>query len=196
MKASIGKQRAAFARTKGICIICGRPLSNDEGKWSPDHFIPRAIYKWVPSKRTQSLIESAGNIFVVHQWCNFDKDSALPTKQSISRMHASKDILDDMRELYKATEDSIVAYRAIKQSTLDSQGRRCKICGRRLTLNGATLRRIDNRKERTRENAMCLCRNCNRKAASTSQKERMLGNASKRKRNHRPRKRQTGRPTR
>lgn len=80
-KVSITKQREAYARTKGICVICGKPLTKDESKWSVDHFIPRAIYKWVKDEKTKELIESGKNTYVVHAHCNFAKDSTLPTNQ-------------------------------------------------------------------------------------------------------------------
>ncbi|MBR0410473.1 MAG: hypothetical protein IJI25_05660 [Eubacterium sp.] len=171
---SITKQREAYARVKGICIICGKKLSASESRWSVDHFIPRAIYKWVPDKKTKELIESVDNIFVVHPQCNFSKDSALPTNQAIKNMHAEKKVKDTMRDLYKEAEDSIVAYRAMKQSTLDGQKKRCAICGKQLSLNNATMRRINNHKGRNRENAMCLCDKCNIRAGSPGQKRRMI----------------------
>lgn len=179
MSVSIYRQRKAYARTKGICVICGKPISRDESAWSVDHFIPRAIYKWVPGIRIQRLIESGDNIFIVHPRCNYKKDSALPTNRLIKSMHADDEILDSMRALYKEAEEGVVAYRAIKQSTLDSQGRRCAICGRRISLNDSTMRRINNRRGRTKDNAMCLCNRCNAKAGSSWQKKRMVKRASK-----------------
>ena len=43
----------------------------------------------------------------------------------------------------KEVEDKVIRYRAIKQSTLDSQQKRCGNCGRKLSLGDAVLRRID-----------------------------------------------------
>lgn len=164
---AIAKQREAFAKTKGICVICGKKLREEEKYWSVDHFIPRAIYKWIPDIKTRELIESGKNIFIVHHQCNITKDSALPTKQSISDMHASDEIKADIRELFRATEKSVIAYRSIKQSILDNQNKKCAICDKELGLNEATLRRINNNLDRSRENAMCLCDNCNRKAGNS-----------------------------
>ena len=175
---SINKQREAYARTNGICVICGKPLSKDESKWSVDHFIPRAVYKWVQDDQTKNLIESSDNIFVVHPYCNYDKDSTLPTNQSINEMHAEKEVKDGMRELYKHTEESVRNYRAIKQSTLDAQDRKCALCGKRLSLSDATMRRISNKKGRNKENAMCLCDKCNVRAGSSIEKNKMVKRAS------------------
>lgn len=171
---SITKQREAYAKANGICVICGKKLSSDETKWSVDHFIPRAIYKWVPGKSMRELVESGQNIFVVHPHCNFSKDSALPTNQSINTMHVSGNVMQEIKELYKGTEESVIAYRAIKQSTLDMQERKCAICGKKIGLNNATLRRIDNHKGRKRENAMCLCDTCNRLAGNPWYKKKAV----------------------
>lgn len=164
---AISKQREAFNKTDGICVICGRKLREEEKYWSVDHFIPRAVYKWIPDVKTRELIESGKNIFIVHHQCNLDKDSALPTRQSINDMHADENIKNDIRELFRATEQSVIAYRSIKQSILDNQNKKCAICGKAVGFNEATLRRINNNLDRRRDNAMCLCDTCNRKAGNS-----------------------------
>ncbi len=172
---SITKQRIAYKKTNGICVICGKRLSADENTWSVDHFIPRAIYKWIKDdEEARSIIESEKNIFVVHSYCNFAKDSSLPTNRNIDSMHAPESVKNSVRELYRRTEESVNKYRAIKQSTIDSQGRKCAMCGKKLELNDATLRRIDNKRGRNRENAMCLCDECNRLAGNPNYKKRMV----------------------
>lgn len=96
---SKAKQREAYARTHGICVVCGKSLGGDESTWSADHFIPRAVYKWVPGKKLRTLIESADNIFITHPRCNLEKNSSVPTMASIGLMHADEDVLDGMRAL-------------------------------------------------------------------------------------------------
>ncbi len=176
---SITKQRAAYARNNGICVICGKKISPNEKEWSVDHYIPRAVYKWVPDKVSKDLIESQDNLFIVHQKCNFSKDSTLPTNQAISSMHANKEIKDKTLKLYNKTQDGVDTYRAIKQSTFDSQGKKCAVCGKKLTINDATLRRISNNKGRNRDNAMCVCERCNIKAGTTEQKRKMVKKITK-----------------
>ena len=176
---SITKQREAYARTNGKCIICGKTISKNEADWSVEHFVPRAIYKWVHDKNAEKIIESGDNIFIVHPRCNFKKDSSIPTNQLIKSMHADKKTKDEMRDLYKNLEDSVGSYRAIKQSTLSGQDNKCALCGKKLTFNDSTLRRINNRKGRNKSNAMCLCERCNKKASSTETKNNMVNKSAK-----------------
>lgn len=171
---SITKKREAYKKANGVCFICGKKLSKKESEWSVDHFIPRAVYKWAPNEKVQNRIESGDNIFIVHPECNYSKDSALPTNKSINAMYAKEAIKAGIKELYRESEQSLVKYKAVKQSTLASQDRKCALCGKNISLNTATLRRKDNRKPRCRENAMCLCENCNIKAGNAHYKRAMV----------------------
>lgn len=158
---SITKQRDAYAKTNGVCFICGKKMSSNENAWSVDHFIPRAVYKWVPNQQLHNLIESGDNIFVVHPKCNYNKDSALPTNKRIGAMHVEKTVKTEVKELYRIAEPSLVEYNAIKQSTWSSQDKKCALCGKQIPLNAATLRRKNNQIRRCRNNAICLCKTCN-----------------------------------
>ena len=171
---SIKKKRDAYNRVNGVCFICGKKLSNNEIEWSVDHFIPRAVCKWVPNAKLQSLIKSGENIFIVHPECNYSKDSSLPTNKRIETMHAQNAVKAEVKELYRVSEPSLVKYKAIKQSTWDSQDRKCALCGKRIPLDAATLRRKNNKKPRCRDNAMCLCKNCNVKAGNPHYKRVMV----------------------
>ena len=170
----IEMQRASYERTHGICVICGRPISRNESKWTVDHFIPRAVYKWVPDNKIKRITMSFHNLLIIHPHCNYNKGSVLPTNQMIDDLHAEEDVKQSLRTLYKKAESNIIRYRAIKQSTLDSQGRRCAVCGRRLPLNRAVMRRIDDTKVRERENAMCICEKCNLRACAAKRKGKMI----------------------
>lgn len=171
---SMTKKREAYARVNGICFICGKKLGDNENEWSVDHFIPRAVYKWVPNKELRSLIESEDNIFVVHPQCNYSKDSALPTNEKINSMHTQRVVKEGIKELYRVSAPSIAKYKAIKQSAWDVQDRKCAFCGKRIPLSAATLRRRDNNKSRNRDNAMCLCENCNVMAGNAHYKKKMV----------------------
>lgn len=171
---SATQKRDAYAKVNGICFICGQKLSNNEREWSVDHFIPRAVYKWVPNQELQSLIESENNIFVVHPKCNYSKDSELPTNKKINSMHAQEVVKNGIKELYKVSAPSIAEYNAIKQRAWDIQGQKCAFCGKKIPLNAATLRRRDNNKHRGRDNAMCLCDKCNVLAGNAHYKKKMV----------------------
>ena len=171
MTVAITRQREAYARMNGICVICGKRISEDETQWSVDHFIPRAIYKWVPNDATKKALESDDNLFVVHRRCNYKKCADLPSTDKIKNMHADEKTKDSMQNLYKNVESSVKAYRGIKQSTFDSQDRKCAACGKRIKLEDATLRRIDNHSGRVRDNAMCLCAECNLQACVSKKKK-------------------------
>lgn len=172
-------RRKAYARTHGRCAICGKPVSRNERQWSVEHFLPRAIYKWVPGKRIHDLIESSDNIFIVHRECNVDKGSDLPTKQMIENFGADAKTKRRMQRLRQEAQADIDAYRAMKQSVLERQGRRCAGCGRPISFGDATMRRIDSDGERTKENAMCLCERCNRKTTGGSRRDGMAERAER-----------------
>ena len=173
---SISRQRQAYAKTNGICVICGKPIKNDPSDWSVDHFVPQAVSKWSKNPKLQGKIGGEDNLFVVHPSCNYKKDSALPTNQSIRALHADKDIKDELKELYKSVETDVAQYRSMKQRVLALQNYRCKTCGKKITLNSCTLRRINNDKSRIAENAMCMCSACNIKAGSETEKAKLLCN--------------------
>ncbi len=171
----------AYNRTNGICFICGKPLPSDEKEWSVDHFIPQAIYKWTKDKEAKELIRSNENLFIVHPKCNYSKDSALPTKKAISQIKAGQDVKKKLNKLYSQVQENVDEYRSIKQKTFAAQDSKCAICGKKLKIENSTLRRINNNKGRNVQNAMCLCINCNTRAGSSSQKNKMTGKAQDKK---------------
>ena len=172
-------QRASYERTKGICVICGKPLSRYESKWTVDHFIPRAVYKWVPDKKIKRITMNRDNLLIVHGRCNLNKGSVLPTNRMIDEMYAEEDVKESLRRLYKKAEENIIRYRAIKQSTLDSQDKRCAACGRRISLNHSVMRRVDDSQPRSRENAMCMCEKCNIRACAAKRKGKTIRSRKK-----------------
>ena len=145
-------------------MICGKKVTHDENRWSVDHFIPRAVYKWIPDERLKTRLESVENVFVVHEGCNFDKDSLIFTVSEIKKLKVDAIVRDDLYKLYKDSEESINEYRSMKQRTLDLQKRKCAFCEMDLLFKDATMRRIDRKNKRTKDNAMCVCSRCNLKA--------------------------------
>lgn len=179
MVLSQNKKQLIYEKTNGICIICNQSIDNDPAQWSVEHYIPRAIYKWVPNGELEAQLESPANLFIVHHHCNFKKDCALPNIKKINALQLNDTTKTELRNLYRSVADSIAQYTAIKQSTWDTQHRKCHFCHRPIRLNWTTLRRIDNHLPRIRSNAMCLCFYCSVKAGNPHYKKRMVQNQQK-----------------
>lgn len=174
MASSFKKKSFIYQKTNGICIICNHHITHDPVQWSLEHYIPRAIYKWLPNQELESKIESFANLFIVHHDCNFKKDCALPNLRKINELKLNDNIKNELLNLYASVSDSVAQYTAIKQSTWDSQHRKCYFCHRNTEFNFATLRRINNTLPRIRSNAMCLCFPCSVKAGNPNYKKRMV----------------------
>lgn len=157
-----------YYKTDGICVICGKPVGHTR-PWSLEHYIPRAIYKWVFDPILAQKIESFANLFIVHPACNFHKDSALPTTHRIQAMHAPLPVIREVETLYEDIKPFVVRYRVLKQRIWESQQKQCYFCHKTLTFSQAILRRKHTDKPRTEHNAMCLCSKCSRNLGSPKQ---------------------------
>lgn len=167
------RRQQAYQNSNGICILCNQPILSHE-KWSVEHFIPRAIYKWIQKPEVELQVESAANLFAVHMDCNLKKDAEIPTVNTINSLNVSQTIKDELLLVYREIYDSIEQYRSMKQSVWAKQECSCAFCKKRIRLVKATLRRINNQLERTRENAMCLCFHCSLKASHPEYKKKMV----------------------
>ena len=78
MSKSLKLKIKTYEKTQGICIICCKMIEKRPAHWSLEHFLPRAIYKWLPDPELEARLESPANLFVVHKQCNLVKDSHLP----------------------------------------------------------------------------------------------------------------------
>lgn len=169
---STTKQKLA-EKTCGICIICAEPLST-AAQSSIEHFIPRAIYKWIGRPNLKQQLESPANLFLVHGKCNFYKNAELPTPHAINALPVGEHIKNELMQLYRTVETAIDRYRSIKHSTLAAQKGRCAFCERPPALQDATLRRKNNHLERIAENAMCLCFKCSVRSSNAQYKHKMV----------------------
>ncbi|QMT31619.1 hypothetical protein [Alysiella filiformis] len=167
------KRKAAHQNSNGICILCNKPILSHE-KWSVEHFIPRAIYKWIPKPEIEWQVESDANLFAVHMDCNLNKNAEIPTVRTINALRVAPSVKEKLLLVYWAIYDDIEAYRSMKQSVWAKQNGACAFCEKAIRLTKATLRRIDNRFERSRENAMCLCFHCSLRAARPAHKQKMV----------------------
>lgn len=171
---SDNQKHIVYQKTNGICIVCGKKVSDDMQKWSVEHYIPRAIYKWIPTQSLRDILESESNWFIVHKNCNIKKDADLPTIKSIQNLPVDNRLKVEMVQLYRSVENELSQYRAIKQSVLAGQNYKCLFCNRHISLLQATLRRKDNRRARLADNAMCLCFTCSVRAGNPSYKRKMV----------------------
>ncbi|MDK4679764.1 HNH endonuclease [Kingella negevensis] len=167
------KKQKAYDKTQGVCIICGRQVGVSE-KWSVEHYIPRAIYKWIDNQELKNKLESIDNLFIVHAYCNFQKDSSLPTSKLIDELPINEALRANIHQLYKSVERHVLEYKAMKQSVWDYQQHKCVFCHKEITLRNSILRRKNNKLTRCRENAMCLCFKCSVRAGNQHYKHRMV----------------------
>lgn len=162
------------AKTKGICIICGKYLTTLADS-SIEHFIPRAIYKWIDEPHLVKLLENKSNLFLVHIQCNFRKDATLPTLAKIQALPACESIQAELCRLYEAVEPAIIRYQAIKRHILHDQKHQCAVCRKQINMLSATLRRKNNEEARSQNNAVCLCFSCSTRLGNKQLKSIMLG---------------------
>lgn len=163
-----------YQKTNGICIICQKQVSKNHKTWSVEHYIPRAVYKWVPKKEVRDIVESLDNLFIVHKQCNHNKDAELPTKKSILDLPINQALKKDVLAMYQNIGPEITLYRRIKQRVLSSQQYQCFFCQRKIHLPNCTLRRKDNQQGRVVDNAMCLCFRCSVRAGREAYKRKMV----------------------
>lgn len=144
-----------------VCAICGKPIT---GGCTIDHVIPQAIYKWNESylghaefAALRRRITSVRNTVKTHRYCNERKEESIIR---ISSLHVSRRKRAKLREAYAAVEPYIEKFLEDKRRLAERQQGRCFIC--RIPLrNGGVLRRIDDTKPRTWDNACLICHRCN-----------------------------------
>ena len=100
MSKSLKLKIKTYEKTQGICIICRKMIEKQPAHWSLEHFLPRAIYKWLPDPELEARLESLANLFVVHKHCNLAKDSHLPNVAQIRNLPVRAHIKDELEALY------------------------------------------------------------------------------------------------
>jgi len=145
------------------CAICGKEI--DEGKETVDHIFPRAMYKWFAeylqeehNNRIKKIIEGPDNKAWVHHHCNIVKGEQI---YKISTLYVSEQKKLKLYEVKELLGPVIKQYIRNKEKKLSEQSGKCFCCGRRISLRGGTVRRIDPNKKRIWENACIVCHYCN-----------------------------------
>lgn len=167
-----------------ICAICGKPITSG---CTVDHVIPQAIYKWNENYLSHAefaalrkRITSGRNTVKTHRYCNERKEESIIR---IAGLHVSRRKRAKLRETYNAVEPYIEAFLENKQKLSEQQQGRCYVC--RIPLkDGGVLRRIDDTRERTWDNACLICHRCNCRVKSKDVKTYRAHRGLHRKRRH------------
>lgn len=154
---------------KNICAYCGKEIDLSSDDWSTEHIVPRAVAKWISikeGKNVKGLIRKLSentNFLIIHKECNIDKGSTILT---IEEIEANENLTDEGKEAIKRyikdTEKEIEEYRGVLKKILAKQNYRCFRCKEDLEIQDCTLRRKDVAKKRSCENAVGLCKECNK----------------------------------
>lgn len=143
-----------------ICPICGRKINKDQ-KLSVDHFFPRTIYKWTNSQEAKNIIENKTNMFYTHPTCNLSKNDDIPNIAQIQKLYTDEKTKQQLYKIRYKLKPHIEQYKQLKKATLKKQKYRCISCHRSLFNTKCTIRRKIHELERSPENAVCVCKNCN-----------------------------------
>lgn len=147
-----------------ICAICGSEMSKSE--ISVDHVFPKALYKWADISETDELadfiLNDKSNRIKVHSACNTQKGDIVLGVDKINELYIDdkqKQVLVDVRNKF---DDTIMEVWEIKKRVYKKQHKCCYICGNKIQyLPFAVLRRKSKDGERTEDNGMIICRDCN-----------------------------------
>lgn len=168
---SVSPYRAAKELTKksgGKCGICGLYVDvrgHRHKEWNIDHVIPKAVLKWGVCSNNKlayyrNLLSDTSNQIISHPGCNCIKGCNPPTSRDIDNLHISDFAKCELKYTLKELSPLIESYNARILALLMRQNSKCSQCGCELDENMA-IRRIDNTRPRTTDNAMLLCAECN-----------------------------------
>lgn len=150
-----------------ICPLCGRKFSS-HSNINKDHLIPQAVATWSKELLTKQeysplrhYINSAYNIYLVHEFCNYRKQSILLNLSQVRKLSYSKEDLLKISEMYISLNSQLNCFRSKINQTKNLQNNRCYSCRRKLG-NHFVIRRINSKKTRSWKNNVCLvCNRCN-----------------------------------
>lgn len=158
-----------------ICPLCGHELLPNANV-NRDHLIPKAVFLWskdlLNKQKYQALkryVNSHINIYLVHERCNYRKQSALLNLTEVKKMHFSEENMTKIIKMYTSLNSQLNCYRQKAIFLTKKQKSRCFKCrrkygrkSRRQLANQFVIRRIDPKKARSWENACLVCHKCNR----------------------------------
>lgn len=163
-------------KTGNKCIYCGLELLpesldklNKRKVCNVEHFVPQAVYKWTAglfsdeevNKMREKCID-INNLVIVHYECNRRKNSEIPDINTIKQLKCSEELMKEYEETLRNNEKYIEKYKEVVKDILKNQDNKCKKCKRYLTVEKATLRRLNNKIDRSYINGVAMCNRCNR----------------------------------
>lgn len=164
-------KKKLLKRNNNTCVFCGGRLSIDtdnyDDKVTLEHIIPLAIYKWTIFRLNGTVDEALdkfnnlNNMAVAHYKCNVDKGCTIISNQDIDKLFISNRQKHFIKDLKYQLREPINSYVKLCKRLIKRQNNRCYKCHKPITLNNSSIRRINLKKKRSRDNACLLCKNCN-----------------------------------
>lgn len=145
-RVSQGTKNRILKKNNGLCIYCGCRAT------VIDHVLPMALHKWVNAPI--EMLNSDDNLVPACVECNTGKSDDIDINE-ILKMGTV------YRDLHNKLYPYISEYITLKQELLRRHKFKCYRCSGKLGLHSATIRRVNNTKPRTIDNACLLCTNCN-----------------------------------
>lgn len=166
---SVYRQQHCIETANGVCALCGDSIDFDNEEYTVDHIIPKFCLKWSVSIREEDkgtlkgLLSSKHNQVVVHKRCNYRKGCA---SIDVSELHITEEMKNNIKSLLEKLEPCVKESNNIMEKVSLRQKKRCALCNKLIEIKGefsegVALRRIDEDKPRTLDNAVCICKKCN-----------------------------------
>lgn len=147
------------------CCYCGKTFLFRNR--TVEHFLPKALVKWNVSEDNTvngellAAVRSVKNMGFCCDDCNENKGCYIPTPEEFAVICKYEDKIPIYRELYEKCKTFIEGFNKMVADTAESQGNKCNLCGNPLIREETIIRRINWDGRRCRENAMCICKQCN-----------------------------------
>lgn len=151
-----------------VCPLCGQKF-RPNSRVNRDHLIPKAVVLWskalLPKREYNPLkryVNSHINQFLVHESCNYKKQSSLLSLSEVRKLHFDEGSLTKVSKMYISLNSQLNRYRSKIIMLKKKQKNRCYNCRRKI-MNHFVIRRIDPKKARLWDNACLVCQRCNDK---------------------------------
>lgn len=159
--------RAYLLRNYQNCFCCGKKLYSVSNA-TVEHIIPASVYMWATedtvlsnqtrrAKSSSYLVEDERNLKLSHHKCNAKKGSFYSCNiMDYFDIYGSTQLGGDFEAFFWESLPYLEKYDALVNKVLEDRVT-CNICGKELSKDNIVFRRIDSSKERSLDNAVCLC---------------------------------------